>query len=111
MKASRLAAFALAVLLAGSGHAQEKSKPPAPVPPSKPPTVMQRKLTHAQKLLEGLAVADFAKLSAAADELALCAKEASWLKANSPPRNTPSSPDVPATPHCGTSMACSIKAS
>ena len=83
MKASRLAASALAVLLVGAGHAQEKPKPPVPVPP-KPPTVMQRKLTHAQKLLEGLAVADFAKLSAAADELSLCAKEASWRAANSP---------------------------
>ena len=84
MKASRLAAFALAVLLAGFGHAQEKPKPPVPAPPPKPPTVMQRKLTHAQKLLEGLAVADFAKLAAAADELSLCAKEASWRAANSP---------------------------
>lgn len=82
MKTSRIAAFALAVLFVGSGHAQEKPKTPAPQP--KNPTVMQRKLTHAQKLLEGLAVADFAKLSAAADELALCAKEASWRAANSP---------------------------
>lgn len=82
MKSSRLAVFALVVLLVGFGHAQEKPK--APAEPPKKPTVMQRKLTHAQKLLEGLAVADFAKLGAAADELSQCAQEASWRAANSP---------------------------
>ncbi|HUR53692.1 MAG TPA: hypothetical protein VMZ71_06155 [Gemmataceae bacterium] len=82
MKLSRLALVAFVALLVGFGHAQEKPKPPAPQP--KKQTVMQRKLTHAQKLLEGLAVADFAKLTAAADELALCAQEASWRAANSP---------------------------
>lgn len=45
------AVVAAAVLLAGLGPAQEKPK--AADPPKKP-TVMQRKLTHAQKVLEGL---------------------------------------------------------
>ncbi len=45
------AVAAAAILLAGLGTAQEKPK--AADPPKKP-TVMQRKLTHAQKVLEGL---------------------------------------------------------
>jgi hypothetical protein len=63
------------VVLAGFGHAQEKKQP---ADPKKPPTVMQRKLAHAQKVLEGIALNDFAAISANADELTLCAQEASW---------------------------------
>jgi hypothetical protein len=63
-----------AVALAGFGHAQQKK----PADPKKPPTVMQRKLAHAQKLLEGIALNDFASIATNADELTLCAQEASW---------------------------------
>lgn len=77
---ARFVALALAGVLAAAGHAQDK---PKKADPPKKQTVMQRKLTHAQKLLEGLAMADFAKLDSAADELLMCAKEASWRAANS----------------------------
>jgi hypothetical protein len=65
---------ALLAALTGFGHAQEKKQPD----PKKPPTVMQRKLTHAQKVLEGIALNDHAKVASNADELMLCAQEASW---------------------------------
>jgi hypothetical protein len=73
----RPAAWAVAltaVVLAGFGHAQQKK----PADPKKPPTVMQRKLAHAQKVLEGIALNDFASIATNADELTLCAQEASW---------------------------------
>lgn len=77
---ARLAVALAAVVAAGVGHAQEK-KPPDK---AKPPTVMQRKLTHAQRALEGLAVNDFARVEAAADELTQCAQEASWRVLKTP---------------------------
>lgn len=63
----------------GFGQAQEK-KPAEP----KKPTVMQRKLAHAQRVLEGLAINDFEKIKTGADELTLCAQEASWKVINTP---------------------------
>ena len=68
-----------AVSLTGLGHAQDK-KPADP----KKPTVMQRKLAHAQRVLEGLAINDFDKITKAADELILCTQEASWKVTDSP---------------------------
>ena len=65
-----LAALAAAVLVA-PGAAQDKPKPAQP----KKPTVMQRKLLHAQKILESLALNEFAKMESSAEELQLCAKE------------------------------------
>jgi hypothetical protein len=47
-------------------------------PQPKAPSVMQRKLTHAQKMLEGLALNDFPKITAATAGLKECAREASW---------------------------------
>lgn len=51
-------------------------------PPKKTDTkhdIMKKKLAQAQKLLEGLALQDFAKIEAAADELAMLRKEAAWM--------------------------------
>ena len=73
MNPIRWALTVLAVALLGSGHAQEKK--PAP---KKPPTVMQRKLAHAQKVLEALALNDFDKIATNADDLTQCAQEAGW---------------------------------
>jgi hypothetical protein len=70
-----LAAVAVAALLAAPGPAQEK---PRPADPPKKPTVMQRKLAHAQKLLEGLALEDFDRIRTSADGLLECVKDASW---------------------------------
>jgi hypothetical protein len=61
------------VALTGFGHAQEKK-----APPPKKPTVMQRKLIHAQKVLEGVAVGDFDAITKNAEELKGCVKDATW---------------------------------
>ena len=72
MNPIRWALTVLAVLLLGSGHAQEKKPEP------KKPSVMQRKLGHAQKVLEALALNDFDKIATNADDLTQCAQEAGW---------------------------------
>lgn len=41
-------------------------------------TVMERKLLHAQKLLEGLAMKDFDKIDKSTEGLMECLKEATW---------------------------------
>lgn len=74
-------AIVLAVLLVGFGPAQEK---PKPAEQPKKPSVMQRKLAHAQKLLEGLALNDYPKIESNADELLQCSKEASWMVLKTP---------------------------
>ena len=66
---------AAAVVLVGSGRADDK---PKPKDEPKKPTVMQRKLTHSQKVLEGLATSDFRKIDAGADGLIECLKDATW---------------------------------
>jgi hypothetical protein len=74
----------VAASLVAPGAAEDKPKPPEP----KKPTVMQRKLAHAQKLLESLALDDFAKMDTCARELQLCAKEASWQIVKKPKYET-----------------------
>jgi hypothetical protein len=76
------AAAAAVVALVGHSLAQEKPKPADP--PKKAPSVMQRKLAHAHKALEGLAVGNFDKIRDAADELNQCAQEASWKVVKTP---------------------------
>jgi hypothetical protein len=76
-----VAAAVAVALFAGFNPAQEK---PKPAEQPKKPTVMQRKLAHAQKVLEGLALNDFDKISTNADELAQCAREASWRVLKTP---------------------------
>lgn len=66
--------LAAGITLSGFGHAQEKK----PADPPKKQTVMQRKLAHAHRVLEGLALNDFERISMHTDELMLCAQEASW---------------------------------
>jgi hypothetical protein len=65
---------AVAAVAALTGAAEVDARQPQP----KTPTVMQRKLTHAQKMLEGLALNDFQKITTAASGLKDCAREASW---------------------------------
>jgi hypothetical protein len=74
----RWAVIVLAAVLLGPGHAQEKKPDAKPADAKKPPTVMQRKLAHAQKVLEGLALNDFDKIGTNADDLNQCAQEAGW---------------------------------
>jgi len=66
---------AATMLLVGLGTAQEK---PKAADPTKKPTVMQRKLTHSQKILEGLAKEDFDKIGKSSESLIECIKDASW---------------------------------
>jgi hypothetical protein len=77
------AAVVATLVLAGFSPAQDKEKPKPAAPPKKP-TVMQRKLVHAQKVLEALALNDFAKMGDQAGELQQCAKEASWKVVRTP---------------------------
>jgi len=63
------------VVLVGYSRADDK---PKPKDEPKKPTVMQRKLTHSQKVLEGLATNDFKKIDAGADGLIECIKDATW---------------------------------
>lgn len=62
-----------ALVFLGHGRAVDPPKKE-----TKKPTVMQRKLSHGQKVLEGLALNDFAKIKTGAEDLMLCAQEASW---------------------------------
>ena len=68
-----IVAIAVAV---GHGQASDAPKPAAPQP--KKPTVMQRKLVHAQKVLEGIAVEDYDTVVKNAEELKQCVKDATW---------------------------------
>jgi hypothetical protein len=69
------AAVAVAALVVGHGRADD---PPKPADPPKKPTVMQRKLAHAQKVLEGLATEDYDAIGKNADGLIACVKDATW---------------------------------
>ncbi|QJW94976.1 hypothetical protein [Frigoriglobus tundricola] len=66
---------ALASALVGVGRADDK-KPTAD--DDKKPTVMRRKLAHAQKVLEGLAVNDFDKIRTGSDGLIACVQDETW---------------------------------
>ena len=63
----------LLILLAGipvlSGHGGE---------PKKVSEIMQQKLKHAQKVLEGISMKDFKKISKSADELLFLTTEEEW---------------------------------
>ncbi len=78
MNLRRSVAYAVvAALLVGVGTAQEKPKP-ADGPKKKKLTVMERKLGHAQKVLEGLATENYDTIRTSADGLIECIRDASW---------------------------------
>ena len=64
----------MAVLCALPGHGDEPKKEPN----KKVAQLMHRKLEGAQKVLEGISVSDFDKISKNADELIQVSKEAEW---------------------------------
>jgi hypothetical protein len=66
----------LAALVIAPSRGEEQPKPKAEEP--KKPTVMQRKLAHSQKALEGLAIADFDKIRTAAEGMIACVEDESW---------------------------------
>lgn len=52
--------------------------------PSKQSEFMRKKLEHSQKVLEGIAIADFDKISKHAGELLILSKLAEWRTLNTP---------------------------
>lgn len=52
-------------------------------PPVEKQSVMKRKLTHSQKMLEALALADYTAMEKSSDELLKCVREATWLLSDS----------------------------
>ena len=70
-----LSIASVAVVLPWNANAQpSKDAPPA----KETGTVMERKLKHAQGLLNGLALNDFDKITREADALILARTEATW---------------------------------
>ncbi len=73
MKRKRVLWFAVAAaagICVASGQGQEPKKDPNPI--------MRKKLEHAQKVLEGIAVKDFDLIGKHADELIILSKKAEW---------------------------------
>ena len=69
-----LAMATLVVALPWNVHGQAKKDPTAP----KELSVMERKLIHAQGILNGLALQDFDKITKETDALILARTEATW---------------------------------
>jgi hypothetical protein len=71
--------MAVAYLFVTSFADDPPAKKPEPTAAKSKESVMKKKLSQAQKLLEGLALSDFAKMKSAADELAILRHQASWM--------------------------------
>lgn len=68
-----------ATLLFAAGQRDDpKAKITAPAQNKTKESVMKKKLTYAQQLLEGLALSDFAKLKSAADQLVELRHQPGW---------------------------------
>ena len=84
MRSFRLSLVAAVVVALAAGHApsDDKKAEPPPVkrldPKSPQGKLMAEKLRQAQLLLDGLATADFAKISKSADELLIISKAAEF---------------------------------
>jgi hypothetical protein len=75
----RLMALALGLALAAlSGHAEQPKKA------DRVAALMQKKLEHAQKVLEGLALNDFDRITRNADDLMTLSKQAEWKVLKTP---------------------------
>lgn len=76
-----------ALLLPGAPTLTGGESSPQEQPPKaerKPDKLMKRKLDHAQKILEGLALNDFEKLARNAEELVLISQLAEWRAVKTP---------------------------
>lgn len=86
MRRTRLL-LALVALFGGvtllSGH-DERRRPDAPKDDPKLNELMQGKLKHSQKVLEGIALGDFEEISKNADELISISKQAEWKVIKTP---------------------------
>jgi len=74
--------------LAGSSASTPTQVKKTPTKTDPKTSLMQRKLQQSQKLLEGLALSDFAKITAATTELAQIRKEAAWMVLKTPDYDT-----------------------
>jgi len=70
--------FTLLAIGWGIGRGEDPAKKNAP-PDNSKEAIMRRKLVQAQKLLERLALSDFAKIQSACDELAILRQKAAWM--------------------------------
>ena len=78
MKTNLISAFILAVpllLIGAVAQAQEQS---TGIPPEKVSKFMRAKLIHSQKILEALALEDFAQLAKHSQDLKLLSQESNW---------------------------------
>src|SRR5262249_28775793 len=66
--------------VAGLSHWRTQGQEPSP----KVADLMRKKLTHAQKVLEGIALNNFDQIGRSAEELILISKGAEWRVINSP---------------------------
>src|SRR5262245_3729523 len=80
--------LAAALLAAGipvlGGPHQAPKKEPAKAEKAKTDSLMKRKLEHAQKVLEGVALNDFEKIAKHAEELILISQLAGWKAIKTP---------------------------
>jgi hypothetical protein len=78
----RLTRFAFCLLAAAAAfapwHSRAQERPSGTAASPKEPTVMQRKLIHAQNILAGLALKDFDRIDKEADALTQVRQEATW---------------------------------
>lgn len=72
---SLLAAVLVLAVALVAGHGDE---------PKKPNSLMRRKLESSQKVLEGIAVADYKLIEKHAEELLIISKQAGWKALNTP---------------------------
>jgi hypothetical protein len=70
---------ALAISLFAWGATRGDDPPKKKAPAETQELLMRRKLTHAQNILEGLALGDFKKIQTGADELAVLRQKAEWM--------------------------------
>ncbi len=87
MAKKRIVAVLCAVvvsLLALKSWGQDEPKNPGNASDKELADLMKRKLTNAQKVLEGIALNDFDKISTHAEELILISKQAEWKVLKTP---------------------------
>jgi hypothetical protein len=81
-----LVALLGSVTLLGGHHGPARSEPPPRdrLEDKKITELMQSKLRHSQKVLEGVAVGDFKEIAANAEDLIAISKEAEWRVLKTP---------------------------
>jgi hypothetical protein len=85
MMRTTIVAILAIILVAGSAPSADKKEPAKGKDKASPTAkLMQEKLKHSQRLLEGLALADFAKITDGAEELMRISKATDWWALRTP---------------------------